>query len=455
MRGYSVHIKIFCNMLDYIINKLPETLQGRFRSETSQKVVSNIFWLITDLFSKLVTGVVIGALVARYLGPEQYGLLSYALSIIVISSAIAPLGLQGLVIKQLVNHPTTTQSTISTAFTLLMASSAIAYLALFGVAHYIAPSNKEVFPLLIIGGISLLLKPFDAVKYWFESQLKSKTVVLIQNSALLITSLIKLALIYYQSPITHFVWILVIESLVIAAGLLFALNHSGQRLIAISNTNFTLARELITHSWPLFLSSISVIVNLNLDKIMLGHLSNNTELGFYAVASNLSQICYTFPVLIGATLAPLLTKHYSLNRTRYNYLSTQTFSFLFWLSLAMSLVVYFASDTLITFVFGEAYIYSAKILSIQIFSTIFLYHISFRKRLLLIEGQQHFVFIMSLGMVVVNYIANYLLIPRFGGLGAAIASLSSWAFSALILPLFFKSTRNHTKLFFTTIFFRG
>ena len=57
-----------------------------------QKIIINMNWLFLDTAIRMGVAFFVGVLVVRYLGPEQYGVLSYAIAIIAFFSVFAKLG---------------------------------------------------------------------------------------------------------------------------------------------------------------------------------------------------------------------------------------------------------------------------------------------------------------------------------------------------------------------------
>ncbi len=423
-------------------------------NKESSNILINIGWLFSQSAIRMALSLFVGIWVARYLGPSNYGLLNFSLALTAIFIGLAPLGLQGLVVRELNQNESEAQALMGSSFFLSLVSGLISYLLLIATIYFMRPYEPLAQLAVAIAGLSILFKAIDVIKYWFESNVNSKCVVWVQIVALIITSAVKIVLIILHAEIIAFIWVTVIESVLVAIGLLL-----GYRRYSESFLNWRVRKDqmayLLKESWPLFLSSISVIANLNIDKVMLGQISGEHELGLYSVASNLAQIWYVIPVFVGASIAPSLTKLFHENPLAYAKRINMIFKYLFWLAMVLILLTTLFGEMIVGFIFGEQYLLSVKVLFIQIYNTVFLFHISFRKRLLLIEGLQKHIFYLSLYMLVSNIVLNYLLIPRLNGIGAAYASLFSWASNALIFPLLFKETRKHPKIFFLTIFSRA
>jgi len=442
-------------MFNFFIKFLPAIIFSEVSSKSVKKVLHNIFWLVINLTFKLVAGLVIGAMIARELGPQKFGFLGYIYSYLAIFASFANLGLQGVVVKELIENEEKKSIILNTAIAMQFFAAVFLNLLIILVVVFQGSGRYESIFLIMIGAISLLFKTSESIKYWFESQLKSKSFVLIQNISLLICCILNFYLVHEHAPLELFVLVFSLESLLTFIGFLMILKNSSQDLgINFSKVDFSYAWYMIKRSLPLLISSFSIILSLNLDKIMIAKLYGNTELGFYSVASNLTQIFYVIPVFVGSTLAPLLSVLYKSNKKKYVYVCDRVFYMLFWGAILISVVIFFVGPSLIFFIYGGTYIYSARILSVQVLSSIFLFHVSFRKRLMLIEGVEKYTLALSVSMVIITFVANYMLIPKYGAIGSSFASLISWGFNALVIPLIFLETRKYSKSFFKIIFMR-
>ena len=88
------------------MNIIPSFLRRRIEHRPNLlKIVDNIGWLFIDRLFRLGVGLFIGAWLARYLGPEQFGLLSFAGAFVGLFGTFAVLGLQNIVVRDLVVHP--------------------------------------------------------------------------------------------------------------------------------------------------------------------------------------------------------------------------------------------------------------------------------------------------------------------------------------------------------------
>ncbi|NCC25319.1 MAG: flippase, partial [Deltaproteobacteria bacterium] len=150
------------------------------------KIVDNIGWLFFDKILRMGVGLFVGVWVARYLGPDQFGLLNFALAFTGLFGAIAALGLQGIVVRDIVRDPESAPVTLGTAAILQLVGGLVAYLLVLVIIAYLRPDDALSRSIVAILGSMLLLKASEIAVFWFESQVQSKYTVWVQNGAFLV-----------------------------------------------------------------------------------------------------------------------------------------------------------------------------------------------------------------------------------------------------------------------------
>lgn len=122
-------------------------------------------------------GLLVGVWVARYLGPEQFGLLNFATAFSGLFGAIAVLGLQGIVVRDIVRDPECASLTLGTAAVLQLVGGLVTYLLILVAIANLLPDDALARSIVAILGSMMLLKANDIAVFWFESQVQSKYTV--------------------------------------------------------------------------------------------------------------------------------------------------------------------------------------------------------------------------------------------------------------------------------------
>lgn len=404
---------------------LPRPVRARIENRPNLiKVLTNTGWLFADRILRMGVGLIVGVWVARYLGPEQFGLLNYAMAFVAIFSAVATLGLDGIVVRDLVKEPENAGVTLGTAFSLQVISGFLACGAAFFAIHF--ARSEDALPKIMVAilGFIMVFKSTEVIKYWFESQVQSKYTVVVQNSAFLLTALVKIVLILAGAPLLAFVWAAFAEAALAGLALFAIYALIGDNL---KDWEFRThrARELLSDSWPLILSGLAVMVYMRIDQIMLGQMLGDDAVGIYSAAVRVSEVWYFVPVAIVSSVFPSIIKAKKSGTKEYHRLLQALFSTLFALSLSFAIMISFFSQTLIQWLYGKAYFGAGPVLFVHIWAGIFVSMGVASGKWLILEGFQRITFYRTMWGALTNVFLNSILIPFWGPLGAAVATVFS------------------------------
>lgn len=385
-------------------------------------------------------GLLVAVWVARYLGPEQFGLLNFAMAFVALLGTFAGFGLQGIVVRDIVKEPARVQETLGTSFLLQLLGGVLAFLIIVGAISYLRPEETLTKTIVAILGFSLVFKASEGVKYWFEALVQSKYTVWVENSVFLVIAATKVGMILSEAPLIAFAWAAFLESLLVAIALFVMYTWRGGNL-ADWRPQFSRATELLKDSWPIILSGFAVIVYLKIDQIMLGQMIGNEAVGVYSVAVRLSEVWYFIAIAIVSSVFPSLIEAKKRSESLY-YKRTQTlYDLLVLVSVAVALPVMFFSSWIVGVLFGEAYASSSNILSVHIWAAVFVFLGKASSKWFFIENRQVLILERSILGAFINIGLNYLLIPKYGGIGAAYATLIAYVCISLLFDAIQKETR--------------
>jgi O-antigen/teichoic acid export membrane protein len=400
----------------------------------------NIYWLTIDRVFKIIFGLITSIWLARYLGPSDFGLLSFAMAYMGLFSALAALGLPTIVIRQIVNEPEKVNLTLGSTAILHLASGILAYLLMVFTIEYVRPEDPKTVQIGIIVGLTLLLKFSDISAYWFEAKVLMKYIVWVQNIILIVFSILRIIFIELEFTLLEFAGLLFIESLVTSTLILLLYNKYGQVIIKLK-CSFESMRILLKDSWSIMLSGLSIWLYMRLDQVMIGAILGDSEVGHYAAAIRLSEAVYFIPTIITATLFPTLIQTKNIDSVKYNKLCEKLFTIITIIGIIISLIYYILSEAVVNLLYGLEYKKTAEILSVQTWTAIFVYWGIFSNNWYIIENKQISLLYRTLLGAVINIILNYILIPIYGGVGAAWATLVAQAVSSLLFDLLARETR--------------
>jgi PST family polysaccharide transporter len=418
------------------ITYLPAFLRTRLEGRDHlQQAVGNTGWLLLDRILRVSIGLVIGIWMARALGPAQFGQFNYALAFVALFSSIATLGLDGICVRNLVNSPDAKETILGCVAILKMAGAFVAILLCLGSICLVEPDNSQMRLLVSIISLGLLFQSFDAIDFWLQSKLMSKFVVLAKLPALLIFFALRVLLLLNVATLTALAWAQSLEVLAGGLGLIVVYQRLGNRLTGWRPA-LAYSIRLIRESWPLILAGLSVLLYMKIDVVMLGRMSGDRETGLYSAASKLSEGFYFLPMIISSSLAPLILKARASGHAAYMEGMLRLYVLMVRLSLGITVPLALASPLLIAAFFGPSYVDAVPILRVHIWAAIAVFLGVASSQYLTNEGRQKISLYRTLIGLAINVSLNFLLIPDFGAIGAAVATLISYSIATFSIFLF-------------------
>ncbi|ENM3912220.1 flippase, partial [Vibrio cholerae] len=279
-------------------------IQSIFKHQGFLRYFKNTSWLIAEQFLRIIAGLLVGIWVARYLGPQQFGLFSYALAFTAIFAGIAKLGLDGIIVRELINYPDKRDAYLGTAFWLKVMGSIIVMLLMAAVIPFTnndATTNLFIF----IIACGLVFQSFEVVEFYFQSQVLAKLISICKIIQLSLSSLIKIYLVITESELIWFVLVTTFDTLSLAICYFLAYRLQKRNLF-YTCFDFSIAKRLLKDSWSLIFSSIVVMIYMRIDQIMIKQMLGEYEVGIYSAAVRLSEAWYFLPTLITASLFPAI-----------------------------------------------------------------------------------------------------------------------------------------------------
>lgn len=406
-----------------------------------KKYLDNTLWIMGDKFIGLGVGFLVAVVVARYLGPEDFGTYSYVLSLVALFSVAGHMGLSGLVVREIVKKPKERGVILGTTFGLKLISMSVAYIGLLAYGFLYEGVASIEFLLIALLGSTLILRSVEVIDFWFQSFIQAKYVSIANLIGLTVSSAAKLLFVFLGLGLSFFVLANVLQVIALATGLIVLYLIKSDLKIKKWTFTWEKSKELLGQGWLIYLGSIFAMLNLKIDQVMLKWYQGAEQVGVYAVAAQLSEAWYFIPVAIVASFFPKLIELREKDFAMYQVRLQQLFNILFLMALVVAVLVTFGGSFLISVFFGEQYIASASILVVHIWAAIFIFMRALFSRWILIEDALVFSLVTQGFGAVVNIVLNYYWIQEYGGMGAAYATLLSYASSSFVALFFYKKTR--------------
>ncbi|MCC5604010.1 flippase [Nostoc favosum] len=429
-----------------MLSKLKLKNLSKFKSRSGLRaIIANTGWLFADRILRMGASLIVGVWVARYLGVQQYGLFNYALAFVSLFSPIFTLGLDDVVVRHLVRQSSNKDEILGTTFWLKLLGGIASVLLAVGTMFFLGEQEILKIWLVAILAMAGIFRAADTIELWFQSQVQSKYTVIAKNTAFLLNSAIKIALILTKAPLLAFAWITLAEFAMSAIGLLIVYQVKGSSLW-LWRWSFSAAKTLMKESLPLVFSGFAILIFMKIDQIMLGQMIGNTEVGIYSAAVRVSEIWYFIPGAIVSSVAPSIYTVKEKSESLYYQRIGQLLSLMTCISLAIALPMSFLSDKIIMVMFGSGYAEAGAILAVHIWTSLFVFMGLATSPWFIAEGLNHVSLGKTLFGAILNIILNVLLIPKYAGLGAAIATIISQAAAAFLCNAFDSRTQKIFKI---------
>ncbi|WP_443945446.1 flippase [Pedobacter sp. AW1-32] len=424
------------------------TIKG-FDEAAFEKYLKNTGWL---MFGKILS-MVIGFIVARFLGPISFGDLSFADALTAITAAVGTLGLDSFIIREIINEPQKRDEILGTSLWLRLAVNLLVIPVSIGIYlflhHFSAGDNKPLTLIVALLSFASFFKSFNIIDSYFQSQVQSKYVVHVQNICVIVSAGIKILLVYLHADVIWFAWALVFDGLALAVGLLLMYHNKGLNLL---NWKFKTerAKSLLKQSFPLILSAVMVSIYMKIDQVMLKS-EGSAAVGVYSAAAKISEAWYFIPVAIVTSVFPAIVHARKTDTERYIKRLQNLYDLLIAISLPVALFVSFTASFIIKILYGNQFQGADQMLSIHIWSGIFTFLGVASSQYLLAEGYTKISFIRTALGAIVNILLNFWFIPLYGGIGASIATLIAQIISSFYL-LFVAKTRQQGIMMLKSLF---
>jgi PST family polysaccharide transporter len=436
------------------VKYLPAFIREKLESRHGlQAIIANTGWLFADKILRIGVGLFVGVWIARYLGPEQFGLWNFALAFAALFGAFATLGLDGIVVRELVKNPERQNELLGSAFALKLIGGAITLLIALIAISLVRSGETLTLWLVGLSAAGFIFQSVNVIDFYFQAKVQSRYTVYAANGAFVLMTLVKIALLLTSAPLIAFAWAGLGEIALTAIFLLVAyrVNHHNMREWRYDGR---VVRELLKESWPLLLAGLAVMFYMRVDMVMLQQMAGDREVGIYAAATRLSEVWYFLPGVIVASVSPSIIRCRGTEPDLYISRLRRLYFLMAWLAIGVSLPLSLLSGWIISILYGVEFKEAAPVLAIHLWASIAVFLGVASSQYLLVEQLQKISFYRTLIGLVCNIALNLLLIPRMGAMGAAIATVISY-FVATFSLMFFKATRGHTRYLLTAPFIKN
>ena len=402
------------------------------------RVVKNASWIIGIQIVKSLLGLVISMLTARFLGPSNFGLINYAASIVAFVTPIMYLGLNGVLVQEIVNTPEKEGEILGTSVTMTFLSSLLCVVGVISFAAAVNRGERETVIVCALYSTLLIFQSLELLNYWFQAKLLSKYASGVALFAYAVISGYKIYLLAAHKSIYWFALSNALDYMIIVIGLFIVYKRLGGGRLRF---NLSTARRLWGKSRYYIVSNMMIAIFAQTDRIMLKLMINDAATGYYSAAVACAGMTgFVFTAIIDS-FRPLIFDDKKTDEIRYEKDMCRLYGIIIYLSLMQSLVITLFSGLIIKILYGAAYSASINALKLIVWYTTFSYLGSVRNIWILAENRQKYLWIINLSGALANVALNYILIPITGIMGAALASLVTQIFTNVIIGFIIRPIR--------------
>lgn len=402
----------------------------------------NIGWLSLEPATRLLISVSVSIALARHLGPSDFGVLAYILSIVALLTPVVTFGLDKLSLRNSARTPERAGRELGSAV-LIRTVAAFAGLALAFLFSQIAggPPGAET-GLIMLGAAAFLFFPFQSVGIYFNSIEKPRVMAVSRTCVITLGASATVMLIAGNSQVTGFVLIRTAEAALLGMVVLvlfLARRKSQARLEA----DWPTVRTLLRGGLPLMLSAMATMLYIRVDQVMLGVMGAPDQLGSYAVSARIAEAVGFLPMAIQTALMPALVRAHRAGEEELDGAMRRYFAASTIVLLALIPAVGLGAELLVMLFLPE-FGSSPEIAWVLLLGLPLVGLSVAQNSLFTVKGWLWTnCIILSIGAAL-NVIANLMLIPAYGAVGAAIATLLSQACIVMGAGLLFPWTRGVT-----------
>lgn len=384
-------------------------------------------------------GVFVGVWVARYLGPSQFGELNFAISFLALFQSLTNLGVDNIILREIVLDASKAPEILGTGFALRVGGSIVAPLIAIATIRLIQPNDKLATLLVSLLSVGLVFQAFDMIDTHFQSEVKSKLTVWAKNSAFLLMAAVRVLLIHIKAPLWTFAAAQVTELALGAAGLVIAYRWSGRRL-TLWRARRRWATELLKQSWPVILSGMAIMIYMRIDMVMLKLMQGDRAVGIYAAATRVSEVWYFIPLAIVSSVSPAIIRARENPDVYYERIG-KLFSVMSLIALLIGSGIALSSHWIIHILYSYAFNAAAPVLAVHVWASVFVFLGVAQAPWDFSENLLKLGFYRTLAGAVSNVLINLVLIPRYSAMGAAVATVVSYAISSVFANALNRPTR--------------
>ena len=399
-----------------------------------RKIIRNVFWAVIGKVITLFSTLIVGIFVARYLGPKQYGLMNYVISIASLFTVFATFGSSEIIIRELSKKEKPKEVVLGSAMALRMGLAILCFISIV-IYLFFSGETTETSTLILIYSSSIFFSCSEVIRFYFTSIVDNEYIVKSEIFRTIIGAIVKIILLFCKAPLIAFVFALAFDFLLLASGYIVVYRKKIGP-ICQWNIDFKFVKTLLTTSFPLLISSTAVIIYQRIDQVMIAKMLDNEFVGYFSTAMSFVNVLAFIPITIMQTTSPILVEYWKNDKLKYEQESQRIIGATTWLLIILCSIVALLSSPIINYTYGASYTDAIPVLQILVFKVVGIAIINLSGQLIIIENIHQLAFIRNILSCVICIICNYYFISRWGIIGSAWATIITVFFTGEVANIF-------------------
>jgi len=415
----------------------------------AQRYFFSASWLLAERALRVISGVLVGIYVARYLGPDNFGIYSYVMAFMSIAVIVSRLGMTNMLVREIILAPEKREVLFGTAFWLTLAAALVS-IGVLAVVTLMIGTDPTTRVYILIVGCGLVFQSFDVVEAYFSARVLSRPVSVARIMQLLLSSILKLILVWQQADLVWFVLVSLFDQITLA-GFMFLAYSQYSSYTFIRLFDFSEARYMLNRAWSRIVITLSTIMYLRIDQVMLMEIQGSYSAGLYASASRITEAVFLPILVVTGALSPALLAARIRSKTLYYDRLQRLFFLMTWLGIGAAAIVSLASSWIMS-LFGSAYQDAVQLLVVHVLVLVPFSQWIVMERWAMAEKLEGLVMYFLVTGAILNVLLNLILIRQYGTIGAAMATVISQCAITYIVPLLHRRSRNTTFMIYRSIY---
>ncbi len=408
-----------------------------------QKYFQNMSWMFASRILCMIISFITTVIVARRLGPINFGQLNYAISFVGIFGILSSLGIDNILYRDLIKNPDKKREFLGSAFFIkLIAGSFTAVLVIVSSIFWAQDDVSKVLIIVLSG--TFIFNTFRIIGYEFYARAKSKYPSIITLVVTFILSTLKIIVMLAGKGVIYLAFILLLESILDAIFYWYIYTKKYKETVFQWRFDKKIALTLLSDSWPIIFTSAFILIYSRIDQILIKYWMGPENVGIYSSAVAIAEVWYFLPNVIIPSLFPAVINAKKTSEEIYRVRIRKISFLLFVLSIVVAVITTLFAPLMIKIIYGNAFISASIILKIYVWSNVGTFLGVLATHYLIAENKKGVLAFMTFVPMIINVILNIVLIPKYGIVGSAYATLISYLIGPVSI-LLFKEPR---KIFF-------